>query len=142
MINPDVANLILYDENNNVIGKATAYYNRKKKYILFNNAETKVITTKGLKNERERQKECLEALIRGTLDAVKALKQKGEDVIEVRIGMLRNDLEEAIKEYGLKISYDLLEAYDWKDYDGDASGSYDGQAILYKDDKISKNKNI
>lgn len=134
MINPNIANLILYDENNNVIGKATAYYNRKKKYILFNNAETKEITTKGLKSEKQRKKECLEALIRGTLDAVKALREKGENVTEVRIGMLKNDLKEAIKEYGLEISHELLEAYNWKNYDGDASDKKEGQAILYKDD--------
>lgn len=30
MINPDIANLIIYDENNQVLGKATAYYNSRK----------------------------------------------------------------------------------------------------------------
>ena len=143
MINPDIANLILYDENNNIIGKATAYYNRSKKYILFNTAETKSITSKGLKSEKQRQKECLEALIRGAMDAVCALKERGEDISEVRIGMVRNDLENAIREYGLEISYDLLDAYNWNDYAGDASDVSAGQAIIYIDkDKIPKEKNI
>lgn len=143
MINPDIANLILYDENNNIIGKATAYYNRSKKYILFNNAETKSITSKGLKSEKQRQKECLEALIRGAMDAVNALKERGEAISEVRIGMVRNDLENAIREYGLEISYDLLDAYNWNDYAGDASDVSAGQTIIYRDkDKIPKEKNI
>lgn len=43
----------------------------------------------------------------------------------------------------LKISYDLLDAYDWNDYSGDASDVSEGQAIIYRDeDKISKEKNI
>ena len=142
MINPDIANLIIYDENNQVMGKATAYYNRKEKYILFNNAETKGITSKGLKSEKQRQKECLEALIRGTMDAVNVLKERGEDVNEVRIGMLRNDLANVIEKYGLEISYELLQSYNWKDYDGDASDADKGQAIIYKDDEFDKNKNI
>ena len=35
MINPDIANLIIYDENNQVLGKATAYYNSRKKYLFL-----------------------------------------------------------------------------------------------------------
>lgn len=142
MINPDIANLIIYDENNQVMGKATAYYNRKGKYILFNNAETKEIASKGLKSTKQREKECLEALIRGAMDAVKALKERGEDIKEVRIGMLRNDLANVIEEYGLEISYELLQSYNWKDYAGDASDTARGQAIIYKDDEFDKNKNI
>ena len=142
MINPDIANLIIYDENNQVMGKATAYYNRKGKYILFNNAETKAITSKGLKSAKQRQKECLQALIRGTMDAVNVLKERGEDVNEVRIGMLRNDLANVIEEYGLEISYELLQSYNWKDYDGDASDADKGQAIIYKDGELDKNRKI
>ena len=142
MINPDIVNLILYDENNNIIGKATAYYNRKKKYILFNNVEAKPITAHGLKSAEARQKECLEALIRGVTDVVKALKERGEDISEVRAGMLRNDLAHAIKDYGLEISYDLLEAYNWKGYSGDASDVDSGQAIIYKDDDILKKEEV
>lgn len=143
MINPDIANLIIYDENNMVIGKATAYYNRKEKYILFNNAETKAITTKGLRSEKQRQKECLEALLRGTMDVINLLREKGEYISEVRVGMLRNDLKNAIEEYGIEIEHNkLLEAYNWKDYNGDASSKKEGQAVFYKDDQNYRNRSI
>lgn len=142
MINPDIANLIIYDENNQVIGKATAYYNRRKKYILFNNIETKVIKTYRNKSEVQRKKECLEAIIRGVNDAVSELKRQGKEVTEVRIGMKKNDLGDTILEEEIPISHKLLNNYDWFDYEGDANDINLGQAIIYKDEENLINKNI
>lgn len=142
MINPDIANLIIYDENNQVIGKATAYYNRRKKYILFNNIETKVIKTYRNKSEVQRKKDCLDAIIRGVNDAVSELKRQGKEVTEVRIGMKKNDLGDTILEEEIPISNKLLNNYDWFDYEGDANDINLGQAIVYKDEENLINKNI
>lgn len=136
MINPDIANLIIYDENKQVLGKATAYFNKEKKYILFNNAEMKV--TKELKNSKERRKELLSAILRAVNDVTKEFKKQGININEVRMGMERNDLEEAIKEAKLEIELNNLFAnYSYKNYAGDANGN-EGQAVLYKDNEINK----
>lgn len=140
MINPNVCNLIIYDENNQVLGKATAYYNQSNKYILFNNAEFKV--TKDLKNNKARRKELLEAILRAVNDVVKEFKEQGVNINEVRMGMKRNDLEEAIKEAKLEIELNnLFDNYPYKNYSGDANED-EGQVILYKDSDINKGKII
>lgn len=140
MINPDIANLIIYDENNQVLGKATAYYNSRKKYILFNNAEVKV--TKELKNSKERRREILNALLRAVDDLTKAFKKNNVNINEVRIGMGHNDLALAIKEAKIEIELDdLFDNYHYDGYIGDANGE-EGQAILYKDDKLTKENKL
>ena len=140
MINPDIANLIIYDENNQVLGKATAYYNSRKKYILFNNAEVKV--TKELKNSKERRREILNALLRAVDDLTKAFKKNNVNINEVRIGMGHNDLALAIKEAKIEIELDdLFDNYHYDGYIGDANGE-EGQAILYKDDKLTKKNKL
>lgn len=133
MINPDVVNLIIYDGNKKVIGKATAYFNKNKKYILFNSAVLKRFTSKDLKSEEKRKKDCLKAILRATKDVVLKLKSQGVNINEVRIGMTRNDLSETINKFKLDIILDdLLYNYDYKGYEGDANG-LEGQAILYRD---------
>lgn len=140
MINPDIANLIIYDENNQVLGKATAYYNSSKKYILFNNAEVKV--TKELKNSKERRREILNTLLRAVDDLTKAFKKNNVNINEVRIGMGHNDLALAIKEAKIEIELDdLFDNYHYDGYIGDANGE-EGQAILYKDDKLTKENKL
>ena len=42
----------------------------------------------------------------------------------------------------MEISYELLQSYNWKDYAGDASDTARGQAIIYKDDSVDKNREI
>lgn len=140
MINPDIANLIIYDENNQVLGKATAYYNSSKKYILFNNAEVKV--TKELKNSKERRREILNTLLRAVDDLTNAFKKNNVNINEVRIGMGHNDLALAIKEAKIEIELDdLFDNYHYDGYIGDANRE-EGQAILYKDDKLTKENKL
>lgn len=140
MINPNIANLIIYDENNQILGKATAYYNSNKKYVLFNNAEVKI--TKELKNSKERRKEILNALLRAVDDLIKAFKDNNVNINEVRIGMSHNDLALAIKEAKLEIALDnLFDNYHYEGYKGDANGK-EGQAILYKDDKLTRENKL
>lgn len=141
MINPDIANLIIYDENNQVLGKATAYYNKDKKYILFNNAEMKV--TRELQNSSERRKACLNAILRAINDVVEEFEKQGINIAEVRIGMTRNDLKKAIKEAELEIALtNLFDNYPYIGTEGDANGKA-GQAVLYRDNEERyKNKSI
>ena len=77
------------------------------------------------------------------MDVINLLREKGEYISEVRVGMLRNDLKNAIEEYGIEIEHNkLLEAYNWKDYNGDASSKKEGQAVFYKDDQNYRNRSI
>ena len=55
------------------------------------------------------------------------------DVNEVRIGMLRNDLNRAIYELNIEIKHDkLLDNCKFNNYAGDANNSVFGQALVYK----------
>jgi hypothetical protein len=121
MINPLVQNLIIRDENQNIVGKATVYYNKEKQYMLFNNVEALSTINKS---------QAIGALKRAIDDQIKALKTRGIELNEVRIGMLRNDL---ISDKDIEVvKTDLLENYAYKNYDGDANDPQYGQGILYK----------
>lgn len=136
VINPNIVNLILYDENNYIVGKSTAYINKDKKYILFNNIETKELGTKGLKSAKQRKIECLQSFLRAVNDLVKKMKEENIDISQVSVGMGVNDLKETIIEYGLEVVYsDLLENFSYNGYPGDANNPEHGQAILYKDEE-------
>ena len=107
---------------------------------MFNNAEVKV--TKELKNSKERRREILNALLRAVDDLTKAFKKNNVNINEVRIGMGHNDLALAIKEAKIEIELDdLFDNYHYDGYIGDANGE-EGQAILYKDDKLTKENKL
>lgn len=127
MINPLVQNLIIRDPNQNIIAKSTAYYNQEEGYILFNNVEA---ATSFVQSASQEQKEkAIEAVKRAVADQVKALKEQGILLNEVRMGMLRNDLFTADH---LKVEKNhLLSNYPYKSYNGDANSSAHGQGILY-----------
>ena len=139
MLNPDIVNLIILNEDKKVIGKATAYYNQDKKYVLFNNISVKGIKTKNLKDKNAREKEVLDTLLRATKEMVRAYRKKDVQIDSVRIGMNKNSLSDTIKNSNIKIEYDnLIPNYNYKNYEGDAN-SMDGQAILYEDSEKCEN---
>lgn len=127
MINPLVQNLLLRDKNQNIVAKATAYYNKKEGYILFNNVEAKETVVKATIEQR---RALQEALKRAVKDQVVAQSKKGVILKEVRMGMLRNDL------FGpddLKVKkVMLLPNYSYRNYSGDANNPAHGQGILYE----------
>lgn len=131
MINPSVKNLVIYDGMQNIIGKSTAYYNMKEKYIVFNNIEMQEKFIENKKTTAKQKKEVLEAILRGIKDQIKSMQEKGYEVIDVRMGMLRNDLKEEILAKKIKIVHkNLLKNYNYKDYAGDANDEIEGQAIV------------
>ena len=137
LINPNITNLVIYDENDKIVGKATSYFNPDEKYILFNNVETKQIGSKGLKSASERKEKLLEAILRACIDVIKAFKDKGISIKEIGVGMNANDLKDEL-EKSFKIKSDnLLKQYYWDGYRGDAASE---QAVLYKDDIAIKTK--
>jgi hypothetical protein len=121
MINPFVQNLIIRDENQNIVGKSTVYYNKSENYMLFNNVEAIKSIDK---------KQSFDTLKRAVIDQVAALKQSNIELKEIRIGMLRNDL---LSENDLDVvKINLLPNYKYENYSGDANNSDYGQGILYK----------
>lgn len=138
--NPNVRNLALFGKKNKIIGKATAYFNTSKKYILFNNAEVAECTSDAEKEE------LLEALVRAVNDQVEIQNKDKLNVEKVAIGMLRNDLEDQIIKKKLKIvRMELLKnnpnySNDQYFYHGDANNHFKGQCILWKADKTLRRK--
>lgn len=120
MTNPNVQNLVILDENKFVVAKATAYYNKKDNYILFNNVEARDTVNK---------EEVIKAIKRAVEDQIKAFEIKGKTPPEIRIGMLRND---AFTSDDIEVVYgsDLLLNYPYNGYEGDANAE-EGQGILY-----------
>lgn len=130
MINPCVKNLVVYDGKNNIIGKSTAFYNQDKKYILFNNIEMSksFLSNKEVENKKRK---VLKAFLEGIKEQVYMMQKNNYLVEEVRIGMLRNDLEEEIIKSNIPIVHkDLLDNYPYKNYSGDANNKEKGQAII------------
>ena len=120
MINPDIQNLVILDENKFVVAKATAYYNKERNYILFNNVEAR---------EDVNKEEILTTIRRAVEDQVRVFEEKGKTPPEIRIGMTRND---AFTNNDLEVFYedDMLPNYPYSGYGGDAN-SDEGQGILY-----------
>lgn len=134
----EVRNLVFVKKNKKTIGKATAYYNKARKYILFNNAE---ISSSVTNYEKEK---ILKALKRAVIDQVEYLKDEGIELEMIAMGMTRNDLEEQIKNEEMKIKhYDLLDNYQYisyffgteEFYTGDANDIEKGQCVLWESDK-------
>jgi len=128
VVNPNIQNLILFDEHKNIIGKSTAYYNEDENYILFNNVEVNK-NYLGIANE----KKILLALKRAINDQVKAL-EKVRPLQKVSVGMKFNDIHEAIKAEHkvIKKPEEFLKNFEYERYNGDANDTAYGQAMLYK----------
>lgn len=118
IFNPNIKSLAIYNKDNDIVGKATAYLNDD--YILFNSLESDSLI------DRDQIKD---ALIRGTFDQIDALEHKGIIINHVRVGLDNSNFIfnkgniEIIKE-------NLLDNYQYgKDYKGDG---VDVQGIIYK----------
>ena len=124
MTNPNIKNLVIY-KNDKIIAKTTAFYNND--YILCNNIE---VAHTFLENKNTSRKDLNEL----TLLIITALTKQAEylNVNEVRIGLLRNDLQEYLECLAIYVEHrDLFENYKFKDYEGDANNIVYGQASVY-----------
>lgn len=125
MTNPYVRNLVLLN-GDKIIGKATAYYNFKERYLLFNNVELSYQFMFSDKTKLEKRK-ALEELLKGIKFQVTKMNEKGYLVNQVRIGMARNDLANEIKEQFKIEKTNLLANIKYGTYVGDAN---EEQAII------------
>lgn len=129
MVNPQIKNLIIYDGIKNVIGKSTAFYHLQGKYIIFNNIE---IADRAVKLNQD--KKIFDAILRGIYDQITAMREKGHEVNEVRIGTRINKLAQEIERRNLKIEQEnLLANYNYKnynDYSVDDNHKHSGQVII------------
>lgn len=122
IINPKIKNLVIY-KNNDIIGKATAFYNND--YILFNNIEIK-------EQKNIDYQEALKWFLKGINDQINVMKSKGIIINECRIGMARNDLSEVIIP-NFEVNKDtMLANFNYRGYNGDANDKNYGQAIVYR----------
>lgn len=127
MLNPFVQNLIIRDKNLNIVAKTTAFYNKEKNYILFNNVEAPK-TVKGFQEEEKNM--IKDAIKRAAYDQAMALSILKDTDVEIRIGM-RTDI---FLEHDLPVfkgKENLLVNYPYYGYEGDASDPEYGQGILY-----------
>lgn len=127
MLNPFVQNLIIRDKNLNIVAKATAFYNKEKNYILFNNLEAPKTKKEFVAKDKNLIKEAVK---RAAYDQAMALSILKDTNVEIRIGM-RTDIFEEQDLQVLKGEENLLENYPYYAYEGDASDPEYGQGILY-----------
>ena len=124
MINPNFKNLVIYN-NNEIIAKSTAFYNEN--YILCNNIE---VSRSYLESGKTSYKELMNLCL--TIIEALTIQAKKLNADEVRIGMLRNDLNSFINDLNMQIERrSMLKNYKFENYDGDANDMYYGQAIVY-----------
>lgn len=126
MTNPNVRNLVILN-GDKIIGKATAYYNFKEKYLLFNTVELSYQFMFSKKTTLYEKRKVLQEIIKGIRFQITKMEEKGYSVDDIRIGMTRNDLYNEIKEQFKIENENLLENIKYGTYIGDAS---DGQAII------------
>lgn len=145
MFDASVRNLIIYNKDKQIVGKATAYYNGRKKYILFNNAE---MSQSFLAKARAAGKrDAFDAILRAVHDQVEVLNSdpKKIKVKKVVMGMRYNDLGDEIMSRDLPIVTDpdeMLENYHFTvstpgayEYEGDATDPSYGQVVLWEHEK-------
>ena len=121
MLNPNIKTLVLFDSNDRIIGKTTAYYNEKDRYMLFNNIE--------IRNGYNASFKELEVIIEAILKQKQLFELKGYEINDIRIGMKNNDLEQMIKNVFEIEMTKLLKNYNYINYEGDAN-NFQGQAIV------------
>ena len=125
MTNPNFKNLVVYN-GSEVLAKTTAFYNND--YILCNNIEV----SRSYLESSKTSYDDLEKLCLTIIEAL-TIQAKKLGVSEVRIGMLRNDLNSFILDLGINVERRrLLDNYNFKNYEGDANNAFYGQAIVYK----------
>ena len=145
MFDTSVRNLIIYNKDKQIVGKATAYYNARKKYILFNNAEmSQSFLTKA---KAAGKSDAFDAILRAVHDQVEVLNAdpKKIKVKKVVMGMRYNDLGDEIMSRDLPIVTDpdeMLENYHFTvstpgayEYEGDATDPSYGQVVLWEHEK-------
>ena len=145
MFDTSVRNLIIYNKDKQIVGKATAYYNARRKYILFNNAE---MSQSFLAKARAAGKrDAFDAILRAVHDQVEVLNAdpKKIKVKKVVMGMRYNDLGDEIMSRDLPIVTDpdeMLENYHFTvstpgayEYEGDATDPDYGQVVLWEHEK-------
>lgn len=126
--NPYIKTMVIYYKNK-MIGKTTAYYNSKEKYLLFNNIEISNMFMYNLNTTKKDKLNVLKTIILGISDQVKSMNENSYQVKNIRIGMEHNKLSEEIKNNYEIVVENLYENYPYNFYEGDANEK-SGQAII------------
>ncbi len=129
IINPYVKTMIIYYFGK-IVGKTTAYYNRDKEYLLFNNIEISDNFMHSMVIGKTERLNVLKTIIIGIKDQIKEMKKNGYNVRSVRIGMNNNDLAYELEKLFVITKENLLENYNYGYYLGDANCKTTGQAII------------
>ena len=125
--NPYIKTMIIYYFGK-IIGKTTCYYNKNEEYMIFNNIEISNKFMNSLSVSSKEKLNALKTIILGIKEQVKDMKKRGLLVRDIRIGMNNNDLFDEVKEC-YKITNNMLQNYNYRNYEGDAN-SKNGQAII------------
>lgn len=129
MIHPQVRTLVVYDSFQKIIGKLTAFYSLEGQYLLGNTIEVAHSFITSSKTTEKQKEALLQTFLEGLQAQVTAMDKLGYIVNEVRVGMLRNNLGEQLKQYPIE-KENLLSNIRYGNYLGDASSHSLGQAIL------------
>lgn len=150
MFDASVRNLIIYNKDKQIVGKATAYYNTRRKYILFNNAE--MSQSFQAKAGDLDKKDVLDTILRAIKDQVEILNSDPNKVRvkKVVMGMRYNDLDDEIYSRDLPIItkekamlpnfHFTVSTEDAYEYEGDATDPSYGQVVLWKYEKKNERK--
>lgn len=136
MLNPYVNTLVIRNKNNQIVAKATAYFNKEKKYILFNNVEA---PTNIKKLEQDEQEKIKLAVKRAARDQAKALREHQGMDVEIRLGM-QTDLFKQDDLPVIKDPHLFLPNYPYYAYKADANNPDYGQGILLMPDIEEKKR--
>lgn len=129
MLNPNIKNLIIYDLSKRILAKATAYYNFNGNYMLINSIA--ISESFMLKSKEEDKEKLLDIILKGLQSQIDSMRNDNVPVNEIRIRMLKNSLEKTIQKRHFPVEKNnLLLNYAFHNYDGNASDSSYGQAII------------
>jgi hypothetical protein len=140
IVDPNVQNLVIRDEKNEIIAKSTFFVNRKEGYGVFNTVQI----SQDLDKNKKRQ--VYKKYMLGLEKFIEQYNKEHPDnpLTQVNVGMGLNDLKDFIEDNHKEAS-DLLPSINYSRY-GSNGNYYEGdcfreQYILYKvDTKKSKNK--
>ncbi|MBQ8424778.1 MAG: leucine-rich repeat domain-containing protein [Clostridia bacterium] len=140
IIDPNVQNLVIRDEKNEIIAKSTLFINRQEGYGVFNTVQISNDLPKKYK------KQVYEKYMLGIEKFVEQYNKEHPEtpLTQINVGMTLNDLKDYIEE-NHDVSKNLLQSINYSRY-GANGNFYEGdcfieQYILYKvDNKNTKNK--
>ena len=127
MLDPDIQNLVIRDENDEIIAKATLYINREQGYGICNSFQVNNLASKSniFSNDMIYQK-LKQALFDFAHEYNKTYTPKLK-IINVGMGM--NDLAKQLEDYAVE-SENLLKPFNFKEYSIYGHDGYRGDAFF------------